>query len=236
MLCVFVWCCFSCFQRLLGRRCIGEQCTELCQLMRYTYCTIPRCSCPPAHHCVVPKPCCNQTNRPPSDQTATHQQPLSTPQVERFVVARELEAPDRFRAIQTHRATLAVLRRQLTTIDHLHEYGMIDDTEVEIMRKPVAANERRMLSKGPKAEVGGLRGSKEFVPELLHCGCCCCTHTVWGLVYVCDVDLLTLRLAVHAASSHKDGDCQSHAYIHQVHTHVNSTRLPHTGPSNQDSP
>ena len=68
-------------------------------------------------------------------------------------MARELEAPDRFRAIQTHRATLAVLRRQLTTIEHLHEYGMIDDTEVGIMLKPVAANERRMLSKGPRAEV-----------------------------------------------------------------------------------
>ncbi len=78
--------------------------------------------------------------------------------VERFLVARELEAPDRFRAIQTHRAILAVVQRQMQTVKHLHEYGMIDEVEYGIMLEPIAANERKVLAKGPIAKVWGGKG------------------------------------------------------------------------------
>ncbi len=36
-------------------------------------------------------------------------------QVWRYLLDREIEAPDRFRAIQTHRASMAVLRSQLVS-------------------------------------------------------------------------------------------------------------------------
>jgi hypothetical protein len=36
---------------------------------------------------------------------------------------RQIEAPDEFSALQTHRAQLAVARRQLAFVEHLEEVG-----------------------------------------------------------------------------------------------------------------
>jgi len=39
----------------------------------------------------------------------------------RFIMDRQIEAPDEFCSLQTHRAMLAVARRQLAFVEHLEE-------------------------------------------------------------------------------------------------------------------
>ena len=58
-----------------------------------------------------------------------------TVQVWKFIVEREIEAPERFRAIQTYRATMAVLRQQVSFLDQLFDSGVIDEMEKEILEK-----------------------------------------------------------------------------------------------------
>ncbi len=48
---------------------------------------------------------------------------------------REIEAPERFRAIQTYRATMAVLRQQVSFLDELFDSGVIDEMEKELLEK-----------------------------------------------------------------------------------------------------
>lgn len=50
-------------------------------------------------------------------------------QVWRFIMDREVEAPERFQAIQTYRATMAVLKQQLAFITTMYDSGIIDDME-----------------------------------------------------------------------------------------------------------
>ena len=45
----------------------------------------------------------------------------------RFIIDREIEAPDRFQAIQSHRAAMAVLRQQQGFVQELFEAGMVDE-------------------------------------------------------------------------------------------------------------
>ena len=56
-------------------------------------------------------------------------------QVWKFIVEREIEAPERFRAIQTYRATMAVLRQQVSFLDELFDSGVIDEMEKELLEK-----------------------------------------------------------------------------------------------------
>ena len=56
-------------------------------------------------------------------------------QVWKFIVDREIEAPERFRAIQTYRATMAVLRQQVSFLDQLFDSGVIDEMEKELLEK-----------------------------------------------------------------------------------------------------
>lgn len=67
----------------------------------------------------------------------------------RFIIAREIEAPDRFQAIQSYRAAMAVLRQQLLFIDELFEIGMIDLTERRAMSDPVDRKMRHLEIVGP---------------------------------------------------------------------------------------
>ena len=46
-----------------------------------------------------------------------------------FIIEREVEAPERFQAIQSYRATMAVLRQQRTFIKSLLHAGVIEDLE-----------------------------------------------------------------------------------------------------------
>jgi hypothetical protein len=58
-------------------------------------------------------------------------------QVWRFILEREVEAPERFQAIQSYRATMAVLRQQAVFIEQLFETGVVDEMERdELLRCP----------------------------------------------------------------------------------------------------
>ena len=47
----------------------------------------------------------------------------------KFILDREVEAPERFQSIQTYRATTAVLKQQAAFVKSLYESGMVDDME-----------------------------------------------------------------------------------------------------------
>lgn len=49
------------------------------------------------------------------------------PQVWRFIIEREIEAPDRFQVIQSHRAAMAVLKQQQGFVQQLFTMGMVDE-------------------------------------------------------------------------------------------------------------
>lgn len=51
----------------------------------------------------------------------------------RFLLNREIEAPERFRAIQTYRASMAILKRQSVFVEQLFESGVVDDAEREAL-------------------------------------------------------------------------------------------------------
>lgn len=58
-----------------------------------------------------------------------------TLQVWKFIMDREVEAPERFRAIQTYRATVAVLKQQAAFVHSMYNSGVIDDLEAaELLR------------------------------------------------------------------------------------------------------
>jgi hypothetical protein len=50
-------------------------------------------------------------------------------QVWRFILEREVEAPERFQAIQSYRATMAVLRKQADFVKQLFDSGVVEDME-----------------------------------------------------------------------------------------------------------
>lgn len=50
-------------------------------------------------------------------------------QVWRFILEREVEAPERFQAIQSYRATMAVLRKQADFVKQLFDSGVVEDAE-----------------------------------------------------------------------------------------------------------
>lgn len=56
---------------------------------------------------------------------------MCTAQVWRFILEREVEAPERFQAIQSYRATMAVLRQQALFVEQLFDTGVIDEMEKE---------------------------------------------------------------------------------------------------------
>ena len=49
----------------------------------------------------------------------------------KFILDREVEAPDRFQAIQSYRATMAILKQQIAFIKTMFETGVVDDSEKE---------------------------------------------------------------------------------------------------------
>lgn len=54
-----------------------------------------------------------------------------------FIMEREIESPERFQAIQSYRAAMAVLRQQVHYVEHLRDSGMIDEAEQEMLLKSV---------------------------------------------------------------------------------------------------
>lgn len=54
-----------------------------------------------------------------------------------FIMEREIESPERFQAIQSYRAAMAVLRQQVHYIEQLRDSGMIDEAEEGMLLKYV---------------------------------------------------------------------------------------------------
>ena len=66
-----------------------------------------------------------------------------------FLHDREAEAPERFQAIQTYRATAAALRRQAAFVSDLYESGAVDADERDALARPLAAREAALERTGP---------------------------------------------------------------------------------------
>ena len=70
-------------------------------------------------------------------------------QVWLFLHDREAEAPERFQAIQTYRATMAVMRRQAGFVKAMFESGAVDADERDALLGPLAAREHALERRGP---------------------------------------------------------------------------------------
>ena len=63
-----------------------------------------------------------------------------------------MEAPERFQAIQTYRATSAVLKQQMAFVKNLYESGIIDDMERDELlrcRTLLSATQRSAIRQSP---------------------------------------------------------------------------------------
>lgn len=69
-------------------------------------------------------------------------------QVWKFIMDREVEAPERFRAIQTYRATMAVLKQQAAFVKSMYNSGVVDDMEeAELLRYQTAPMKSNFIEK-----------------------------------------------------------------------------------------
>ncbi|KAI8463489.1 MAG: Sodium/hydrogen exchanger family-domain-containing protein [Monoraphidium minutum] len=67
-----------------------------------------------------------------------------------FIVDREVEAPDEFSACQTHRATLAVLRRQLAFVEQMGQLGAVEEEEQEALGALLEEKLAHLERRGPR--------------------------------------------------------------------------------------
>ncbi|KXZ50130.1 hypothetical protein GPECTOR_17g1003 [Gonium pectorale] len=70
--------------------------------------------------------------------------------VRRFILDRVIEAPDRFQAIQSHRAALALLRQQVAFVRSMHKTGLVDGDEAEALAEPIERRIWRLEARGPR--------------------------------------------------------------------------------------
>ena len=66
-----------------------------------------------------------------------------------FLIEREIEAPDRFQAIQSYRAAMAVLRQQMLFVGELFETGMLAESEQHGLQDPIDKKMRHLELVGP---------------------------------------------------------------------------------------
>ena len=85
--------------------------------------------------------------------------------VTRFIIDREMEAPQRFRAIQSYRAAMALLRQQERFVDQLFTAGVLDGGERERMLEP---GEREQKMRGCLLAPVGCR-VVVCCPRVSHC-------------------------------------------------------------------
>eukprot|EP00882_Tetradesmus_deserticola_P034034 GHRQ01038931.1.p1 GENE.GHRQ01038931.1~~GHRQ01038931.1.p1 ORF type:complete len:508 (+),score=242.21 GHRQ01038931.1:112-1524(+) len=72
-----------------------------------------------------------------------------TSAVAQFLIDREVEAPERYSAVQSYRVAMAVLRQQRLFVESLFESGMLDTAEQSQLAHPIEAAERRLELLGP---------------------------------------------------------------------------------------
>eukprot|EP00210_Caulerpa_lentillifera_P005532 g5291.t1 len=66
-----------------------------------------------------------------------------------FILAREVEAPERFQAVQTFRAKRALLQGQICFIDTLYESGLLEESEHEHLTKDLSLKRALLQKTGP---------------------------------------------------------------------------------------
>ncbi|KAG2490363.1 hypothetical protein HYH03_011165 [Edaphochlamys debaryana] len=70
--------------------------------------------------------------------------------VRRFILDRVIEAPDRFQATQSHRASLALLRQQVAFVRSMLKTGLVDADEAEALLEPIERRIWRLEARGPR--------------------------------------------------------------------------------------
>ena len=91
--------------------------------------------------------------------------------VRNFVADREIEAPAHFKAMQTYRAIMAVIFRQLKFIESIYEAGYINIDESQKMSEPIE-NKRQVLEVlGPVGS--GWQKSDDILHSLSFLSCLC---------------------------------------------------------------
>ncbi|PRW44236.1 Sodium hydrogen exchanger 7 [Chlorella sorokiniana] len=86
--------------------------------------------------------------------------------VQRFIIDREIEAPERFQAIQSYRAAMAILRQQSAFIDELFASGIVNEVERGAMQEPVELRARRLEIQGPVWRAPSVREVLRGLPFL----------------------------------------------------------------------
>ncbi|KAL0054880.1 hypothetical protein WJX82_003714 [Trebouxia sp. C0006] len=66
-----------------------------------------------------------------------------------FIIAREVEAPQRFQAIQSHRAAQAILHQQTQYVAHLLETAVVAEDDGRHLLRPIQQRERQLVDMGP---------------------------------------------------------------------------------------
>ncbi len=69
--------------------------------------------------------------------------------VYKFIIDRELEAPAHFEAMQTYRASMAVIKRQLAYIESIYDAGMISENEKEHIASSIQRKKKVLEVLGP---------------------------------------------------------------------------------------
>lgn len=66
-----------------------------------------------------------------------------------FIIDREIEAPAHFEAMQTYRASMALMKRQLAYIETIYDAGIISDNEKEHIESPIKRQKQVLEVLGP---------------------------------------------------------------------------------------
>lgn len=66
-----------------------------------------------------------------------------------FIIDREIEAPDTFRAIQSYRAAIIVLKDMQAYVENLVEVGVVSSTEAEMINEHIGEKLRKLELTGP---------------------------------------------------------------------------------------
>ncbi|KAL0021928.1 hypothetical protein WJX79_007439 [Trebouxia sp. C0005] len=85
-----------------------------------------------------------------------------------FIIAREVEAPQRFQAIQSHRAAQAILHQQTQYVSHLLETAVVAEDDGRHLLRPIQQRERQLVDMGPTWRTPSVAGVLRNLPFMRH--------------------------------------------------------------------
>ncbi|DBA74298.1 TPA: Son of sevenless 1, variant 2 [Trebouxia sp. C0004] len=85
-----------------------------------------------------------------------------------FIIAREVEAPQRFQAIQSHRAAQAILHQQTQYVTHLLETAVVAEDDGRHLLRPIQQRERQLVDMGPTWRTPSVAGVLRNLPFMRH--------------------------------------------------------------------